>query len=81
MIDSVTTTAPPLARCIIRGCAWRFTDHGPDRMCAEHGRDGLVSHTADRIAALMTAPGDDEPEARRSRAASWLRRPEGWSAA
>jgi len=63
--DGGVTITATLPRCVIRGCAWRFTDHGPDRLCAEHGRDGLVSHTADRIAALMTAPGDDETAAHR----------------
>jgi hypothetical protein len=60
----VTTTAPPLARCVIRACPFRFTTGGPDRLCAEHGRDGGgATNVADRIAQLMNAPGQDNDTA------------------
>jgi hypothetical protein len=55
----VTTTAPLLARCLIRGCPVRFTS-GRDRLCREHGQDSAAITAADLIAGFMDAPDDDD---------------------
>ena len=60
MMLTVTQTAPPLARCSIRGCAWRWRS-GVPRVCPLHGAD--IAELAERVGTLMDAPGNGKAEA------------------
>jgi len=51
MMVAMAITVPALARCVHRGCPWRWTS-GADRDCGHHGGDyGLAER--------MTATGVD----------------------
>jgi len=52
MMDAVTTAPPALARCVIRGCPWRWRT-GPDRRCPHH--DGDDHGLAERLGVDLTA--------------------------
>ena len=55
------TATAALARCIVRGCPWRFTSGGPDRVCADHqaGDQASVISRASGFAVEFAMPGDD----------------------
>lgn len=57
MMDDVTTAAPTLARCSVRGCPVRFR-HGGDRLCRWHRADDTsvnLTTRANGFSVSMTA--------------------------